>query len=227
LLQQLVGWFECKTFLLCVAAGGQANSTSSVEVWVQSEDGTFDPNTSMKTATWTLNVAEAGGSGGRIAALLSEPVLPVEGAIVRFRVEGFTTSSIRQWKVQLVPEFDLAGLNFTDASSLAKVNASMVGGIPCNSPTADGADVASCKLRVLPPGRYLLAVTLLGSTHILLPGGEGAVLSSSYGLHSVTPNLGSIGGGTMLTLKGRGFAAMQPSMTVVVIKVSSDLVHCS
>lgn len=124
-------------------AGGQANSTASVEVWVQSEDGTFDPSTSMKRASWTLNVAEAASSGWRVAALLSQPALPVEGATVRFSVQGFTTSSISQWRVQLIPEFDMAGLNFSDAKALAKVNASMVGGIPCNSPTAEGADVAS------------------------------------------------------------------------------------
>lgn len=204
----------------CLPAGGQANSTTPVEVWVQGDDGTFDPSTSMKRASWTVNVAEPNTTGWRVAELLSEAALSVEGGSIRFRVEGFSTSSIKSWRVQLLPEFDLTTLNFSDAQALAIVNASMASGIACTSPTAEGSDVASCSLRVVPPGRYMLAVTVLGSTYILLPSGGGAgVLSSAYGLYSVTPSLGSIGGGTQLTLRGRGFAAMQPSMAVVVIKV--------
>lgn len=190
---------------------------------MQGDDGTFDPATSMKTAPWSVEVAEAGTQGWRVAALLSAPELPVEGGTVRFRVEGFTTSSIGQWRVQLVPEFDLRTMNWTEADQLARVNASLAAAIPCNSPAADGADVATCRLGVVPPGRYLLAVTVQGSTHIMLPSNAGAgVMSSSFGLHRVTPNLGSIGGGTLLTLKGRGFAAMQPSMAVLVIKVGQQ-----
>jgi hypothetical protein len=188
-------------------------------VWVQGDDGTFDAATSMKTAPWSVEVAEAGTQGWRIAALLSEPELPVEGAAVRFRVEGFTTASISQWRVQLVPEINLAAFNWTNAE-LDRVNASLAAAITCNSPAAESADVATCRFGVVPPGRYLLAVTVQGSTHIMLPGDAvGQVMSSAFGLHSVTPNLGSILGGTLLTLRGRGFTAMQLSMAVVVIKV--------
>lgn len=209
--------------LLNVAVGGPANATAAVEVWVQSDDGTFDPSTSMKRAAWTVNVTEAGAGGWRVAALLSAPTLPVEGGTIRFRVEGFTTSEIKTWRIQLLPYFDLTALNFTDA---AYVNASMQAGIGCLNAVAEGVDTARCQLRVVPPGQYLLAVTASGATHILLPNKtepapspSSNVLSSAFGLFSVTPNLGSIGGGTLVTLAGQGFSALQPSTAVIVIKV--------
>lgn len=203
---------------IMLPGGGPANSTSSVEVWVQSDDGTFDPSTAMKAAAWTLNMTDAGAGGWRVADLLSDPALPVEGGTVRFRVEGFAASSIT--RVQLLPEFSLTGFNFTDSSQVAKINASMATGISCGNAVAEAADVASCKLRVVPPGTYLLAVTAMGATHILAPQpGAPAVLTSSFGLYSVQPCQGSIGGGTLLTLTGRGFDALQPSKAVVVIKV--------
>jgi len=207
------------------SVGGPANATAAVEVWVQSDDGTFDPSTSMKRAAWTVNVTEAGAGGWRVAALLSAPTLPVEGGTVRFRVEGLTTSGIKTWRIQLLPYFDLnfTALNFTDA---ARVNASMQAGIGCLNAVAEGVDTARCQLRVVPPGSYLLAVTASGATHILLPNmTEPApspgrnVLSSAFGLFSVSPNLGSIGGGTLVTLAGQGFSALQPSTAVIVIKV--------
>lgn len=159
-----------------------------------------------------------------VAALLSDPALPVEGGAVRFRVEGFAANSVT--RVQLLPEFSLAGVNFSDSSQITKVNASLAAGISCGNAVAEAADVASCKLRVVPPGTYLLAVTAMGSTHRLLPQpGEPAVLTSSFGLCSVQPSQGSIGGGTLLTLMGRGFDALQPSKAVVVIKVRA--IACS
>lgn len=204
----------------CGATGGPANSTSPVDVWVQSDDGTFDP-IAMRTAAWTINVADAaaGAGGWRIAALLSDPAIPVEGGVLRFRVEGFTTSNIAQWSIRLLPEFNLQALNWTDPQQMASINASMViaRGIACGSAVAEDPDTASCKLPVVPPGKYLLAVTVGGSTHILLP--SSGTLSSSFGLYSVSPNLGSIGGSTTLMLKGRGFDALQQSTAVVVIKV--------
>lgn len=138
--------------------------------------------------------------------------------MLRFRVEGFTTSNIGQWSIRLLPVFDLQALNWTDSQQLSSVNASMLAaGLACVNAVAEAPDVASCRLRVVPPGRYLLAVTVMGSTHILLP--SSGTLSSTFGLFSITPKLGSIGGGTTLTLQGRGFDALQTTTAVVVIRV--------
>lgn len=55
------------------------DAAAAVRVSVQSDDGSFDPATSTADALWTVPVAAAGSSGWRVAALQSDPVLPVGG----------------------------------------------------------------------------------------------------------------------------------------------------
>lgn len=224
-----------KATITALYPGGTPNEAATVEVWVESDDGSFDPVTSKRSAPWTLNVTAPGAGGYRVAGLLSDPALPVEGGTIRFRVEGLTTSNVNTWSIRLLPLFDAASLNFTDSEQLTRVNTSLSGqGITCGSAVAEAPDVASCRLRVVPPGQYVLAVTADGATHILQPNtsepaGSSArgILSSAFGLFSVSPSRGSIGGGTVLTLSGRGFAALQPATAVVVIKVRcSSGVRC-
>jgi hypothetical protein len=180
----------------------------------------------MKHSSWAINVTGPGDGGWWVAQLLSDTMLPVGGGTVQFRVEGFTTAGIRQWQVRLLPAFNLASTNFSDAAQLAAVNASMVSGFFCTSVAAASADAASCRAPPLPPGAYLLAVTVAGATHILLPNmlePEGAaargLLTSTFGLWSVQPPLGSIGGGTTVTLLGEGFRSLVLTTAVVLIKV--------
>lgn len=197
------------------------------EVWVRSDDGTYDPLTSMKHSTWTINITVPGGGGWRIGALLSDPALPVGGATVQFQVEGIPTSKIRQCRVQLLPFFDTDAANFSDAAQLAAINASMTSGVDCTNAAALTADTVSCSIKTLQPGSYLLAVTVAGFTYILAPNtsepvGSPArgVLGAAFGLFSVTPSLGSIGGGTLLSLQG-AFYGLSTTTAVVLIQVGS------
>jgi hypothetical protein len=148
------------------------------------------------------------------------------GAEVVFSVEGFNTSSISQWRVQLLPAVDLAAANVTDPTFLSSINSSMASGISCSSVSAQDASTAVCKLRVVPPGTYWLAVTHMGATHILQPNmsapdnsRERGLLKSRFGVHSVSPQIGSIAGGSLLTISGQGFDALDLSTAVVVITV--------
>lgn len=208
-------------------AGGVANGSAAVEVWVESDDGSFDPSTSKKLATWNVNVTDPGAGLPRVAALLSSPALPVEGGTVRIRVEGVTTNSSKRWSIRLLPAFNLGSLDYADVEQTSRVNASLAGGIACRNLVVEAADVVQCNpAGVVPPGKYLVAVTVSGTTYILLPNmteppgsPSRGDLQSWFGLFSVSPRQGSIGGGTMLTLSGQGLSALQPSTSVVVIKV--------
>uniref|UniRef100_A0A383WCP6 Fibrocystin-L n=1 Tax=Tetradesmus obliquus TaxID=3088 RepID=A0A383WCP6_TETOB len=218
---------SCTTKQLTVwYPGGVEDAAAAVRVSVQSDDGSFDPATSTADALWTVPVAAAGSSGWRVAALQSDPVLPVGGAEVVFSVEGFDTSSISRWKVQLLPAADLSSSNMTDPAFSASISSSIASGITCSSLVAQDASTAVCKLRVVPPGTYWLAVSYMGATLILQPNmsapdssKERGLLKSRFGVRSVTPQIGSIGGGSLLSIAGQGFDALDLSTAVVVILV--------
>jgi hypothetical protein len=150
----------------------------------------------------------------------------VADAEVVFSVEGFNTSSISQWRVQLLPSVDLAAANMTDPAFPSSINSSIASGTSCSSLIAQDASTAVCKLRVVPPGTYWLAVTHMGAMHILQPDmsapdntKEQGLLKSRFGVHSITPQIGSIGGGSLITIAGQGFDALDLATAVVVITV--------
>jgi hypothetical protein len=153
--------------------------------------------------------------------------LSLAGAEIVFAEEGFNTSSISQWRVQLVPAVDLTAANMTDPTVLTSINSSLVSGISCSSVSAQDTSTEFCKLRVVPPGTYWLAVTHMGATHILQPNlsapdnsKERGLLKSRFGVHSVSPTIGSIAGGSLITITGQGFDALDLSTAVVVITVA-------
>jgi hypothetical protein len=62
---------------------------------------------------------------------------------------------------------DLSNINMTDAAFSSSISSSIASGITCSSLSAQDASTAACKLRVVPPGTYWLAVSYMGATHIL------------------------------------------------------------
>jgi hypothetical protein len=141
-------------------------------------------------------------------------------------VEGFNTSSISQWRVQLLPAVDLSTANMTDPAFSSSISSSIASGVSCSSLFAQDASTAVCKLRIVPPGTYWLAVSYMGATHILQTNmsapensKERGLIKARFGMYSVTPQVGSIGGGSLLTIAGQGFDAVNASTGVVVIAV--------
>jgi hypothetical protein len=90
---------------------------------------------------------------------------------------------------------------------LAAVGASLAGAQPCYHPVALGLRSASCSARGVPVGKYLLGLQLNGALYVLPPSHEGTtgdphVLVAELSVSGVWPEVGSIGGGTLLTVTG-------------------------
>jgi hypothetical protein len=126
---------------------------------------------------------------------------------------GFSTSTLGSWSAVLVPHFDvstLPGCTLGSSCPLAgQVNDALAATQPCRQLTAVDATTARCTLRALPAGRYLLALQGPGYSLVLAPGGPNTpggpyVLEVALGVSAVWPAVGSIGGGTLLTVQGEG-----------------------
>jgi hypothetical protein len=124
---------------------------------------------------------------------------------VRFTVRGgLNVSDAPSWRVSLLPSFSTDAFAADPTTAYATLSAALAAAVPCVGPAAGGGgdttDYVECSVgSKFGQGSYLLALQVPGGTMYVLPSPAIKVL---FAVTGVTPNTGSIGGGTMLNITG-------------------------
>jgi len=139
------------------------------------------------------------------------------GGTFTFNTTGGINTSLSSWEVLLLPA--KASLMASESSrrllatqsllASAVTPQALANAVQCTNKVAAPDGTVTCDVGVVPSGTYVLGMVRFGS---LTADSVGAVLLSSQvitvelDVTSVSPSIGSIGGGTVLTVRGaRGF----------------------
>lgn len=117
---------------------------------------------------------------------------------------GLNTSDVPNWQVSLIPQFPTDLITTDPAAASAALSASLAASLPCNSPqevtpaTNSSGGTVGCTIGRMGQGAYMLAVQA-GMTMYILPS---PMMQVTFSVTGVTPQIGSVGGGTLLNITG-------------------------
>jgi hypothetical protein len=218
--EQPAGVVSCGPGYLLVLATTPSAATDGVPVTVALHDGPSNTTHSASLANSTLSVS---ASMPVIAAITSPTAISLAGGSLSIQLSGEpAASSIAS--VQLLSAFAaLSGLDLSSAG-MAGAAAALAAPLPCLNVRAAGSPGAfSCSLGSVPRGSYYLLL----STYDASSRASNTTVASLFtqqtlafelSISSVQPALGSIGGGTLLTISGAGFSS-PPDSNVVLLHV--------
>ncbi len=181
--------------LTAVYPGGAAAGPAAVRVAVVDDSGAELDATSISVADSSLQLAADGPAVTDVT--VPQAPLPAAGGAVTFTLSAGTSfSSVAA--AYLLPAFSL---DFGAGVPAATVVAAAVRGRrPLVNLTSTDGQACSGSSPLLRPGRYLLLVEGAAGWQSLGSAAVDVVLSIS----SVSPNVGTIGGGTLLTIQVGG-----------------------
>ncbi|GAX81121.1 hypothetical protein CEUSTIGMA_g8555.t1 [Chlamydomonas eustigma] len=188
----------------------------------------LDPATStvVDTNIWSMNVTIAlPSSAPSITSLNSTPTNGAGGLVVAQL--GLATLSAAVTAMLLVPTSGISVNGGANYSSLSKV---FSGGYACVNATAVTNTSISCNSGPLPNGAYYLVVQYAyTSNSTTVPYTLMYVfqtISTVLTITSVSPSVGSIGGGTNLTITGSGFSTtLSQNVVLIQVPVSSTFLN--
>ncbi|EFJ47175.1 hypothetical protein VOLCADRAFT_92352 [Volvox carteri f. nagariensis] len=144
---------------------------------------------------------------------LSPAHMPGCGGVITLSLTGTTASQVTS--VFMVP-FISSLLNYTEASAAYKAR------VACTDVTAGSSGTLTCTSPALRSGRYHTLAVLSSGLQLL---STDTILFELF-ITSVSPNLGSIGGGTLVTITGSGFSPLVAANAVfMAVPVSSTFLN--
>ncbi|EFJ47178.1 hypothetical protein VOLCADRAFT_92358 [Volvox carteri f. nagariensis] len=139
--------------------------------------------------------------------------LPGAGGVITWSLTGATASQVIS--ASMVP-FISSFTNYTEASVAFQEP------IPCTDVTAGSSGTLTCISPALRNGRYHILAVLSSGLQLL---SSDTILFELF-ITSVSPNLGSIGGGTTLTITGSGFSqVVSENVVFITVPVSTTFLN--
>jgi hypothetical protein len=204
------------------AAPSNAASSVPVAMTLQDANGTV----------YTASLANSAVTISAAAPSMSDVVQPQEtstaGTNVTFQASGsLQLADIKA--VTLLPAFTNLTAAVGNASDLSSTAAqALASAVPCRGIYAGGSPGEFiCSTGVLPAGSFFLMITTTDGNNITTQTVyTDTKLTFDLAISSVQPALGSVGGGTLVTISGTGFSSVAGSNVVLLhVPVSSTFIN--
>jgi hypothetical protein len=220
---QPAGVVSCGPGYLSVLAATPSAAADAVPVTVSLHDAPSSTTHSASLANSTLSVS---ATLPTIAAITSPSAASLVGSSLVIQLTGAAAASSVA-SLQLLSAFaPLSGVDLGTAD-MAGAAAALAAPLPCLNIRAEGsAGAFSCSLGFVPRGSYYLLMSTYtddaSSSTTAASLFTQQTLTSDLSISSVHPALGSIGGGTLLTISGSGFSSPSDANVVLLhVPVSS------
>ncbi|GIL53440.1 hypothetical protein Vafri_9024 [Volvox africanus] len=203
------GIVACGTHFLTVVYPGDGGAdvpTANVTARVYEKSQQIDFDTPS-------NVSVLISGSAPTISTISPAHMPGCGGVVTLELTGTTASEVTT--VFMVPYISSL-LNYTEASEAYNAR------VPCTDVAAGATGTITCSSPPLRNGRYHTLVVLSSGLQLL----SIDTIRFEFFITSVSPNLGSIGGGTLVTITGSGFSQnVKGNAVFMTVPVSSTFLN--